>query len=135
MTLVLPPDSYEAILDHAREGAPREVCGVLGGHRSDRGATVDAVRPVPNVADAPRTRYELDPERQLAVIEGIETDGGDVIGFYHSHPEGPADPSATDRAQATWPDAYYVILSLPDRSIDAWLWTGERFLQRPVEID
>lgn len=135
MTLVLPLDSYETVLDHAREGAPEEVCGVLGGCQDDREATVDTVRSVPNVADTPRTRYELDPERQLAVIEGIETDGGDVIGFYHSHPEGPPEPSATDRTQASWPEAYYLIVSLAEESVTAWYWTGEEFRETPIAVN
>lgn len=135
MTLFVPADRYETLLTHAREGAPAEICGVLGGTRTGTGATVETVRSVPNVADAPRTRYELDPERQLGVIEDLEARGEEIVGFYHSHPDGPPGPSATDRAQATWPDAYYVILSLAgDPSIGAWRFTGERFEDAPVEI-
>lgn len=122
--------AYDSLLAHAREGAPEEVCGVLGGEES----TVTATRRVRNVADTPRTRYELDPEEQLAAIEAVESDG-ELIGFYHSHPEGPPEPSATDRARASWADAYYAIVSLPDESVRAWYWTGEEFLETPVGID
>ena len=123
------------MLERAHKGAPFEVCGVLGGRRTAAAAVVERAVPVPNVADEPRTRYELDPERQLAAIESLEDRGEEVVGFYHSHPDGPPDPSATDRAQATWPDAYYVIVSPSEESVGAWLWTGDRFLERPVEID
>ncbi|WP_336364391.1 desampylase [Halalkalicoccus salilacus] len=134
-TLSISRDGYETMLERAHEGAPREVCGVLGGRRTAASVLVESAVPVPNVADEPRARYELDPERQLAAIESLEERGEEVVGFYHSHPDGPAGPSATDRAQATWPDAHYVIVSLPEESVGAWLWTGERFLERPVEID
>lgn len=123
-------DAYDSLLAHAREGAPAEICGVLGGE----GSTVSSTYRVPNVADAPRTRYELDPEDQLKAIEAAESEG-ELLGFYHSHPEGPSEPSATDRAQATWADAHYVIVSLPDESVSAWYWTGEEFVEAPVGID
>lgn len=121
--------AFDALLSHAREGSPREICGVLGGKET----TVTTAHRVPNVADSPGTRYELDPERQLDAIETVESEG-ELLGFYHSHPAGPSEPSATDRAQATWPDAYYVIVSLPDESMSAWYWTGEQFVREPVEI-
>ncbi|WP_211330703.1 desampylase [Halalkalicoccus subterraneus] len=122
--------AYDSVLAHARAGAPEEVCGVLGGE----GETVTSADPVPNVADCPTRRYEIDPEEQLRAIEAVESDG-ELLGFYHSHPEGPSEPSATDRAQATWADTYYVIVSLPEESVTAWYWTGEEFLERAVEID
>ncbi|MCH7659369.1 MAG: M67 family metallopeptidase [Euryarchaeota archaeon] len=130
MTLSFSPTVYDALFSHAREGAPEEICGVLAG----AGSTVDTTYRVPNVADSPRTRYELDPEEQLKVIERAESEG-ELVGFYHSHPEGPTEPSATDRMEATWPDAYYVIVSVPENSVSAWYWTGERFLEEMVEID
>lgn len=121
-------EEYDALLAHAREGTPQEVCGVLGGE----GSTVTSTYRVRNVAEAPESRYELDPEAQLEAIEAAEADG-ELLGFYHSHPEGPAEPSATDRAQATWADAYYVIV-VPDGSVSAWYWTGEEFREATVEI-
>lgn len=124
MTLSFSSGAYDSLLSHAREGAPEEVCGVLGG----RDSTVTSTYRVPNVADSPRTRYELDPEGQLEAIEAVESEG-ELVGFYHSHPEGPSEPSATDRSQATWNDVYYVIVSLPDESVGAWYWTGERFVR------
>ena len=140
--LVFSPDAYERMLDHARDGAPAECCGVLGGttgedeNEDDAGERrVAAAHPVENVADRPRTRYELDPAEQLERIEVIECDGGEVVGFYHSHPTGPAGPSATDRAQATWPGASYVIVDLRDERVGSWRWTGEAFETETVRVD
>jgi proteasome lid subunit RPN8/RPN11 len=139
--LVFAADAYERLIDHARDGAPAEVCGVLGGTtgedegEDDAGERrVDAALPVENVADRPRTRYELDPAEQLERIEAIEAEGGDVAGFYHSHPTGPAKPSATDSAQATWPGASYVIVDLRDERVGAWRWTGEAFAAETVRV-
>lgn len=81
-----------------------------------------------NAAATPETRYELDPAEQLSLLESVESAGREVVGFYHSHPNGPAGPSATDAAQATWDGYVYAIVSLADEpSLGAWRWTGEAF--------
>ena len=126
--LVVDGDCADRLLDLAREGAPAEVCGVLGG----AGGRVTRVEPVPNVAATSETRYELDPGATVDAVERVEADG-EHLGFYHSHPRGPPAPSATDRAEATWSGFVYCIVSLPDSSIRAWRWTGERFEQLSVE--
>lgn len=134
--LGLAPAVRDAILDHAREGAdpdpPEEVCGVLAGSRDPDHAT--ASRRVPNVADRPRSRYELDPEATMAAVDAIEAGGDEVVGFYHSHPESAPVPSATDRARATWTGYVYAIASPPD-SIRAYRYTGDGFDELPVQVE
>jgi len=126
---------YDAAIDHAREGDPAEVCGVLGG---DRGATGHArtLRRAENAADEPRTEYRIDPTAQLALMEEIEADGEAVVGFYHSHPSGPAAPSPTDRRRATWTGRSYVIVVLDGTHpyVGSWRWTGERFEREAVAL-
>ena len=142
-TLAVSQAAYDRLVDHAREGTPEEVCGVLGGPAESgegrRGADqrrVETALPVANVADERRTRYELDPEEQLRRIEEIGSGGATVVGFYHSHPRGPAGPSETDRSLATWPDASYVIVSLAgdEPAVGSWRWTGERFVRETVVV-
>ncbi|MCT9095400.1 desampylase [Haloarchaeobius sp. HME9146] len=133
--LLLPDDCRSHLLAHARAVAPDEACGVLGGTEDPDGdRTVTSVHPVTNVADSPRTRYELDPTETVHVIDKLEESGHDVVGFYHSHPAGPAGPSSTDRAQATWKGKVYCIVSLAGETtekdaatIGAWVWTGDEF--------
>ncbi len=159
MTLVLDRSVRDAIVEHARDGAPEEVCGVLGGVHDDGGIdgpdapdsseeTDDDGRDdprssrartshrVPNVASAPRTRYELDPPEQFEAMEAIEDAGDDVVGFYHSHPRGPPAPSATDEALATWTGYSYVIVSLggPEPELGSWRWTAEAFERERVDV-
>lgn len=120
---------------HARKGAPEEVCGILAGTRRESTHRVEERYPAENTADRPRTRYEIDPREQLQLMETIESDGRSVVGFYHSHPRGPPGPSATDAAQARWPDRSYVIVSLDgEPSIGSWRWTGEEFVAEDVQI-
>jgi proteasome lid subunit RPN8/RPN11 len=129
----LDPAVRDDLFAHAREGDPEEVCGVLAGRRDPAGEdVVTASRRVANVADTPGTRYELDPAEQMVTMDELEEAGDEVVGFYHSHPRGPAGPSATDARLATWPDYLYCIVSLPDGSVGAWRWTGEAFERVPV---
>ncbi len=132
-SLRLPETVAETLRKRATRGAPREVCGVLlseGGDGDGRPRVTDAVA-VPNVASEPRTRYELDPEELLAVVERAEAGGRSVVGFYHSHPTDPPEPSAVDRAAATWTDHAYLIVGR--ESMAAYLWTGEKFEELVVE--
>ena len=128
--LELTEDVRGAILDHARAGRPEEVCGVLGGRHGEEHSVVTSVEAAENVAPAPRREYEIAPTEVFESIERIEDDGDDVVGFYHSHPRGPAEPSATDRRQAAWPGYSYVIAVLAsDPTIRSWRWTGEAFVR------
>jgi desampylase len=121
--LVLPADVRDAIVERARSGVPREICGVLGGDYEPGGKSrVRSQYPAENVAATPRTRYEIDPEQQLAIFERLEECGEGIVGFYHSHPSGPPRPSETDAANATWPDRSYVIVSLDPFEVGSWRW-------------
>ena len=135
--LVLPTPVRDDLFTHARVGAPAEVCGVLGGTREEATVRVETSVRVPNVAAAPEWRYELDPEAQLRAMRTVEERGLDVVGFYHSHPEGPRRPSATDEAQATWPGASYVIVALGggDPFVGSWRWTGGSFEEERVRVE
>lgn len=138
MTLTLARDAYDQVVAHARDGAPEEVCGVLGGTTGED-ARVTAVRRVTNVADSPRARYELDPGEQLRAMEELEDGGLEVVGFYHSHPEGPPRPSGVDERLATWEGYAYVVVSLAggDRpDVGCWRYRGEAgFEAEPVRVE
>lgn len=105
--LVAPRAIWEAIVAHAREGLPEEVCGLLHG----RDGVVTGLVRAHNVAEARETHYLVDPQTLLRQFE-FEDAGEEMIGIYHSHPTAPAYPSASDARWATYPDAVYVICSL-----------------------
>ncbi|MEF8780084.1 MAG: desampylase [Haloferacaceae archaeon] len=137
-------EAYDEIVSRARHGGDAEVCGVLGGRaiqsgsgpvRSGIDAVVTTVYPVENVAASPRSRYELDPEEQLAAIEELTSRDLTLIGFYHSHPRGPPIPSETDLESATWPDASYVIVAFDGEPyVGSWRWDGEAFQPEAVRL-
>ena len=101
-------DVVRAVVEHAREAAPDECCGLLVG----RGCDIVAARPVPNVAAKPATRFEIDPKGHIEGRRAARRAGLDVVGFYHSQPHSPAEPSATDIAEASYPDHIYLIVGL-----------------------
>jgi proteasome lid subunit RPN8/RPN11 len=67
-------------------------------------------------ADASPATYRLDAKEQFRVFEEMDDDGQGVYAIFHSHTHSEAYPSATDRRQALYPEAHYLILSLEDRS-------------------
>jgi proteasome lid subunit RPN8/RPN11 len=98
----------DAVLSHARAVAPDECCGMLVG----AGDRIDAAVPARNVAERPASRFLIEPRDHLAALREARARGLDVIGFYHSHPRGDAVPSATDLAEASYPDHLFLIVGL-----------------------
>ena len=107
--LRIPQSIYHAILDHAREGFPLEVCGILGGNDG----TVDIAFPMTNT-DASNEHFMMDPREQFSVIKELRAKGLAMAAIYHSHPESPARPSEEDIRLALTPDVSYVIVSLAE---------------------
>lgn len=113
--LHLPPDLVDALVAHAVHDAPREACGLLIG----RDRTVIRAVPARNV-DPRDTRYTIAPEDHFAALRAARRDGLEVLGAYHSHPAGSAEPSGADTAEA-FPDFAYVIVGLvPAPRVRAW---------------
>ena len=60
----------------------------------------------------PTTRYRIDPREQLRAFREMDERGEDLVAIYHSHPVSQPYPSPTDRAEAHYPEAFYVLVSL-----------------------
>jgi proteasome lid subunit RPN8/RPN11 len=103
----------DAMRVHAAGGYPEEICGVLLGRDSGSdGRTIDRIVRVANARTEERGRRYTIPAESLRDIErDARADGLDVIGFYHSHPDHPAEPSVYDR-EHSWPWYTYVIVSV-----------------------
>ena len=99
--------ALDAAIVHARNAAPAECCGVLLGNAS---GIVEAV-PARNVSGDPN-RFSIDPRDHIGARRDGRTRGLDVLGFYQSHPRSAPVPSATDRAEASYPDLVHLIVSL-----------------------
>ena len=98
----------DEIVAHARAEAPKEACGLVAG----RGTTaVRAIR-CTNAHPEPVTRYAMDPREQLRAFRDMDANGEELLAIYHSHPATQPYPSPTDRAEAHYPDAFFILVSL-----------------------
>ena len=91
---------------HARQAAPRECCGLLVGTAQ----LIDECVATANVDRHP-SRYQVDPAAHIALNRRLRGTGRAVVGVYHSHPRGGAEPSPTDVAEALYPEFVHVIVS------------------------
>src|SRR5213593_5182678 len=106
--VTITPSVDQAIRRHGEETYPHECCGALVG----RARAVTDVVALPNTTEeGPRRRFLVrPPDYRLAERRAGEL-GGELLGFYHSHPDHPARPSQYDLDHA-WPTFAYVIVSV-----------------------
>jgi len=110
--------AMDAVKAHGAEGYPNEICGVLVGPRGGRAAT-EAKRARNIIVERSRDRYEIDPVDHLRIQREADSDGHDIIGYYHSHPDHPAQASRFDTERA-WSGYVYVIVSVAEgKPVDA----------------
>jgi proteasome lid subunit RPN8/RPN11 len=112
--LKLSQSDYAALRQHGEETYPHECCGVLLGQFGDGGLkTVSRIARCGNTrADSPHNRYHIDPKELIRIQREGRERAEDIVGFYHSHPDHPAQWSATDLAEAHWFECSYVITSV-----------------------
>src|SRR6185436_2985534 len=95
---------------HAREAAPAECCGLIGGANEGRARSVYRL---PNIAADPLVAYEAAPEELFAAQRQMRARGEELLAIYHSHPRSDEpSPSETDIRQAFYPSATYLIIGL-----------------------
>jgi proteasome lid subunit RPN8/RPN11 len=118
--LFLSTADRNELVREAAAASPEECCGILLGRRADaESKVVEEVRPVPNTSGTDRRNsYAIDSLAVLAARERGRALGRDVVGFYHSHPDGSLRPSRRDRTEA-WPGASYIIVS-PRGGLTCW---------------
>jgi proteasome lid subunit RPN8/RPN11 len=97
-----------AIRDHGRETYPNECCGALIGRD---GQVTEAFRLPNTTEEGPRRRFLVRPADYRDAEARAAEGGGELLGFYHSHPDHPAVPSQYDLDHA-WPFFSYVIVSV-----------------------
>ena len=108
--LRLPRVVYDGLRAHGEETYPQECCGALLGRCGRDGWRVElAVRADNARADSARSRYEIAPAELVKIEREARGRGLEIAGFYHSHPDHPAEWSETDLAEAHWVGCSYVI--------------------------
>jgi len=122
----------EEIVERARHDYPYETCGMIGG----RDNTAHIVMALPNASPTPRVHFEIERQSMVDAVMRFHKKGLEVVAIYHSHPDAPAAPSELDIAQATWPDAVYLIVGLENpQEPDTCAWLIQNGRVQPVELE
>jgi proteasome lid subunit RPN8/RPN11 len=116
----IPRAQADAIAAHARSGYPHEVCGVLVGTAREGVVRVARVVAAANrETERPAVRYQIAPEDLIGVQRAVRAEGLDIVGYYHSHPDHPAQASRFDTERA-WSGYVYLIVAVHEgKPVDA----------------
>lgn len=112
-TITLSPAAHAAILASAAQAAPREGCGLLFGTPTH----IKTAEATANLHPEPARHFEIDPAALIAAHKAARTGGPQLIGYFHSHPNGLARPSATDAAMASGDDRIWAIAAAGEVSL------------------
>ena len=129
------------IREHGQRDYPYECCGLLiGRFEGDGRKVVMETYAISNAREesAKRNRFLITPEELIRGERHAASQGLDVIGFYHSHPDCPAVPSQYDLDHA-WPTYSYIIVSTTsERAADLFSWEQEsdrsKFNEERIEV-
>ena len=105
--LRVPRKLVDAVIDHAYEGYPLEVCGILGG----KDGVISSLFRITNT-DREHKHFIMDPKEQFALMREMRGADLEMLAIYHSHPDSPPRPTSEDILLAFSPDVSYVIISL-----------------------
>ena len=141
--LTLHFEEYEALRAHGEETYPHECCGVLLGKHDAEGNRVSQIVRAGNTrTDSAHNRYHIAPQELVKIQRQARGLGLDIVGFYHSHPDHPAQWSSTDIAEAHWMGCSYIITAVTQGKAaitNSFLLTGtgeddKQFVNEPIEI-
>ena len=142
MNLQMSRAQFDEIIAHAREAAPHECCGLIGGTNDGQAQSIYRTR---NIAADHLVAYEAAPEDLFAAQRIMRQRGEELIAIYHSHPRSSdPQPSATDVRLAYYPAAVYLIVGFRNsepcvcafrlmESEERWEATEYEIIERPVE--
>ncbi len=121
-----------SVLDGIRResaaAAPCEACGLLFG----AAAEISGWQATENVAETPESRFEIDPAALFVALRAERSGGQAIAGYWHSHPNGSAEPSATDAAMAAGDGKLWLIVA--GEIVTAWRSNGTGGFD-PIGID
>jgi len=140
--LRLTAAQWAIIQSVAEKAYPYEACGILLGKLRDGVRETQEVIPCGNAASSRAAHYQIAPEDLVAAQKQGRERALDIIGFFHSHPDHPANASTTDLQQAYWFACSYLIISVRDghvRDRRSFVLCGtddqdKRFDPEPIEI-
>ncbi len=110
--ITLAQREFEQLKLLAEVAYPEEFCAILLGTREGGSARVTRIMPTPNTHDTPRRAYAISPAAVIVAQRKSREEELQILGFVHSHPDHPAEPSPSDLEQALWVGSIYAIASV-----------------------
>jgi proteasome lid subunit RPN8/RPN11 len=143
MSLKISQSLYDQLRAHGEEIYPNECCGIMLGTADGDALTVTQLLRAGNTrTDSAHNRYHIAPQELIAAQREGRKQGLDIVGFYHSHPDHPAQYSITDFEEAHWFGCAYVITAIAKGKAaltNSFLLTGtgeddKAFVDQPIRI-
>src|SRR6202789_4261661 len=143
MSLQISQQLYDALRAHGEETYPQECCGIMMGKGvGDDLQVAGLIRAGNTRTDSAHNRYHIAPQELIKAQREGRKAGLDIVGFYHSHPDHPAQWSPTDFAEAHWFGCAYVITAIEKgqaQITNSFLLTGtteedKAFAIQPIEV-
>lgn len=128
MTLSVSSKVIDSLLRHAVSVHPKECCGILFGEPD----AIVSARGADNVHPEPVAHFEIDPRALIEAHRSARGGGPSVAGYYHSHPNGRADPSQADRRHAAGDGLVWAIVA--DGAVRLWRDDPEGFIPLPYGL-
>jgi proteasome lid subunit RPN8/RPN11 len=116
--LCFPYPCHKHLREVVEREYPDEACGILLSRRENADEVVQVIA-CTNADPEPGRRYSIAPEELIAAQKHAREDGLEILGFYHSHPDHPAEASPTDLAEAHWTGCVYLICSVEKGALAA----------------
>ena len=121
MDIEVTSEALAAMRAAAAAAHPQEACGILLGTAN----RITAALETRNVHPTPETHFAIDPQALIDAHRAARAGGPQVLGYFHSHPHGPAEPSATDRACAAGDGRVWAIIASGIAGDDVRFWRDD----------
>ncbi len=120
MLLCLSRHDYDQLLLWAQNAHPSECCGLIWGHIDrNNDYRTESLEWTENVAEDPSQYFEIDPKALILAAKKERMGQKQLLGYFHSHPNGVLMPSSYDAEMADIIGMIWVIIA--DGEITAWL--------------
>lgn len=104
--LIVLRKQIKQIVDYCESNPSIEVCGILAGSNG----LVEKVLFITNQYNSP-TRFFMEPTELLQALNWMDDQKKELLGIFHSHPNGPETPSMTDIKEFNYPGVESVIVT------------------------
>ena len=134
--IFLPNNAMRQIIIDSEGSYPNESCGLLWGKRCEANLHVASVHRSENCAQDPQTKFEINPQLRFDLERAAREGDMEIIGLYHSHPNGRAEPSKVDLSRAWETALIWIIIALEaGKAVDQKAYKVEIPRERFVQLD